>query len=79
MSAKLPHSAFEFYFGLGPGRSYQAVADRFVVTKRAVTKHAAQERWQDRLAKLEEKARLSAEQKALDFPVRSSQKREETP
>ncbi len=66
MSGKLPHSAFEFYFGLGPSRSYQSVADRFGVTKRAVTKHAANEQWQTRLAKLEEKARLSAEQKALE-------------
>lgn len=66
MSGKLPNDAFEFYFSLGPSRSYQGVANRFGVTKRAVTKHAAQERWQERLAKLEEKARVAAEKKALE-------------
>ena len=37
---KIPPEAFDFYFELGPGRSYQAVADHFSVTKQAVTKKA---------------------------------------
>ncbi len=66
MSGKLPPSAFEFYLGLGPGRSYQAVADNYGVTKRAITKHAAKERWQERLAELEAKARQTSDQKTLE-------------
>ena len=34
---KIPPDAFDFYFSLGPPRSYQAVADKYGVTKRAVT------------------------------------------
>ena len=37
-------------FSLGPGRSYQAVADRYGVSKRAVTALAKRENWQARLA-----------------------------
>ena len=66
MAAKLPHPAFEFYFGLGPGRSYQTVAYEFGVSKKSVTKRATSECWQDRLAKLEEKSRQNAEKKALE-------------
>ena len=66
MSGKLPHIAFEFYFGLGPGRSYQTVAYEFGVSKKSVTKRATSECWQDRLAKLEEKSRQNAEKKALE-------------
>ncbi len=50
---KIPDNAFDFYFGLGPSRSYQAVADEYGVTKRAVTKLATKERWQKRLEELE--------------------------
>jgi hypothetical protein len=37
---KIPQDAFEFYFSLGPERSYEQVAGRYGVTKRAVTKLA---------------------------------------
>jgi len=63
---KIPPDAFHFYLGLGPERSYQAVADRYGVSKRAVTKLATRERWQDRVVELEAKARAGAEQKALE-------------
>lgn len=66
MSARLPPEAFEFYVGLGPDRSYQAVAERYGVTKRAVTKRASRDRWQPRVAELEAKARRTAEQRALE-------------
>ena len=46
---KIPQDAFDFYCSLGPERSYQKVADHYRVTKRAVTKRATKERWQDRL------------------------------
>ena len=44
---KIPQDAFFFYVGLGPGRSYQQVADHYGVTKRAVVNLAVKERWQD--------------------------------
>lgn len=66
MANKIPPDAFHFYLGLGPERSYQVVADRCGVSKRAVTKLATRERWQDRVVELEAKARAGAEQKALE-------------
>ena len=66
MANKIPPDAFHFYLGLGPERSYQAVADRCGVSKRAVTKLATRDRWQDRVVELEAKARAGAEQKALE-------------
>ena len=66
MSGRIPPEAFQFYLGLGPDRSYQRVADQFGVSKRAVTKLAIRERWQERVEELERKAREGAEQKALE-------------
>jgi hypothetical protein len=66
MSRKLPVDAFDFYFALGPGRSYQAVATRYGTTKRAVTNLAVRERWQERAAELEQKARESAAKKTME-------------
>ncbi len=66
MAGRLHPDSFEFYIGLGPDRSYQAVADHYGVTKRAVTKRAAKERWQQRVAELEAKARRGAERKVLE-------------
>jgi hypothetical protein len=63
---KIPPDAFHFYLGLGPERSYQSVANRYAVSKRAVTKLATRDRWQDRVVELEAKARAGAEQKALE-------------
>ena len=60
---KIPTDAFDHYFSLGPGRSYQAVADRYSVSKRAVTNLAKRENWQARLAEIEAKAREAADKK----------------
>lgn len=57
MSGRIPPDAFEYYVGLGPERSYQAVADHYGVTKRAVVKHASKRQWSARLAKIEAEAR----------------------
>ena len=46
---KIPQEAFSLYRSLGDKRSYQAVADHYSVSKRAVTLRAARERWQERL------------------------------
>ncbi len=66
MSSKIPPDALEYYLVLGPDRSYQKVADHYGVSKRAVTKLAARERWQDKVIELERKAREGAEKKALE-------------
>ena len=66
MARKLGIDAFEHYFALGAGRSYQAVADRFGVSKRAVTDLAKRERWQEQVAEREQQVRASAEQKAVE-------------
>jgi hypothetical protein len=63
---KIPQDAFEFYFSLGPERSYEQVAGRYGVTKRAVTKLAARERWQERLEKVEAEARSRSDQKKVE-------------
>lgn len=66
MAIKLPKDSFEFYVGLGPDRSYQAVADHFAVTKRAVTNRARKEQWQQRVAEIEAKARQGTEQRLVE-------------
>ena len=57
---KIPPDAFTFYISLGPERSYQKVAEKYGVTKRAVTKVAAKESWQEQAEKLEAGARETA-------------------
>jgi ATPase subunit of ABC transporter with duplicated ATPase domains len=64
--ARIPAGAYEDYLALGTERSYQALANRYGVSKTAVVKRAKKERWQDRLADLERQARERAEEKAVD-------------
>jgi transposase len=66
MNRKIPPDAFSYYFSLGTGRSYQAVAEHYGVSKRAVSNMAEREGWQARLAELERKARDKADEKALE-------------
>ena len=66
MTRKLPTDAFDVYVSLGPSRSYATVAKQFGVTKRAVTKLAAKEGWQGRLAQLEAKARERSDTKIVE-------------
>jgi hypothetical protein len=63
---KIPPEAFAFYLGLGVGRSYQAVAERYSASKRAVAMRAEKEGWQAKLAEEEQKARASAEKQAAE-------------
>ena len=63
---KLPPDAFDAYFALGPGRGYEAVAEKFGVSKRAVTALAKRENWQQRLIAIEQKARERVDQKAAE-------------
>jgi hypothetical protein len=53
MKRKLPAAAFEFYFGLGPERSYAAVGKHFGVVKQTVVATARSEDWQGRLKEKE--------------------------
>lgn len=69
MSGKIPDEAFDFYMGLGPSRSYRAVADRYGVSKRAVVKHAMKERWAERLQEVQEKARAESDKNLADEMV----------
>jgi hypothetical protein len=64
--ARIPPSAYEAYLEQGAERSYQALADRYGVSKTAVAKKAKKERWQERIAEIERKARERAEEKAVD-------------
>ena len=50
---KIPPDAVTYYLSLGPGRSYQKVAEYYGVTKRAVTKIAVKEHWQEKVAEIE--------------------------
>jgi hypothetical protein len=50
---KIPEDAFTIYVAMQEERSYQALADRFGVTERAIQKVADQERWSERLAQIE--------------------------
>lgn len=63
---RIPPDAFEFYLSRGPGRSYQAVAAKYRVSKRAVVALAKRERWQERVAEIEARAREGAAEKAAE-------------
>ena len=66
MSQRLSGEAFDYYVSLGAARSYQAVADHFSVSKQTVTSHATRDKWQERLARIEAKARESNEKRAIE-------------
>ena len=66
MKRKLPPESFEFYVALGPTRSYSKVAEHYGVTKRTVTRHATDDRWPERLAEVEKKAREESQEKAVE-------------
>ena len=66
MAKKIPHDAFDFYFSLGPKHSYQAVAEKYQVSKRAVTALAKREDWQRRLLDVEAKARERSDERIAE-------------
>lgn len=66
MRHKIPPDAFEHYRDLGPGRTYRAVAAKYGVSLRGVTKRALRENWQGRLAKIEADARHASDERAAD-------------
>ncbi|MBN1443720.1 MAG: hypothetical protein JXA90_13505 [Planctomycetes bacterium] len=66
MPSKLPFEAFDYYYSLGPGRSYTAVAEYYGVSKRAVTSRALKERWQERILDVERQARENVNKKCAE-------------
>ncbi len=52
--------------GLGPDRSYEAVANHYGSSKRAVTDLARRERWQERLRNIEQEARQRSEERLVE-------------
>jgi hypothetical protein len=66
VNRKVPIDAFSYYVSLGPRRSYQAVADKFGVSKRTVTNTAARENWQPRIADVERRARERSDDTAVE-------------
>ncbi len=66
MSNRIPEDAFSYYASLGASRSYRQVADRYGVSKRAVTKYAKRERWPERIREAEAKARAEADKKVAE-------------
>lgn len=66
MRSRIPPEAFEFYVGLGSGRTYDAVAKRYGVSKTALANCAKRENWTQRLAKVEREAQQRAEQRAIE-------------
>jgi hypothetical protein len=63
---RLPDDAFQQYVNLGPTRSYDALAKRLGVAKRSITRLAARERWQERLAAIETQARERLDEKLVE-------------
>lgn len=66
MNKKVPENAFEIYASMGSERSYQALADRLGVDKRTIVRHAGVEKWTERLAKIQEAARISGDKRITE-------------
>ncbi len=66
MNRKIPPGAYDCYVGNGANRGYQAVADKYGVSKRAVTGCAAREDWGSRLQKVEHEAREHGDKKLTE-------------
>jgi hypothetical protein len=66
MNRKIPPDAFELYVSMGPERSYQEVAERCGVSKRAVQSCADREEWTERLARIEQQAREQSDKRLAE-------------
>jgi hypothetical protein len=63
MTKKLPSDAFETYVAMGHARSYQALAEKYQMSKRAIVNRATRERWSERLGQIESQARVISDKK----------------
>jgi hypothetical protein len=66
MIRKIPADAFSYYFSLGIDRSYQAVAEKYGVSKRSVTKLAKRENWTKRIQEIDKKAQEAVDKKMTE-------------
>lgn len=66
MAKRIPASSFEYYINLGEQRSYAAVAERYGVHKRSITKFAARHRWSERLAAIDADAREKSDKELAE-------------
>jgi hypothetical protein len=66
VTKRIPDEAFTFYMGLGPDRSYQKVAERFGVSKRAVSKRAQADDWASRAEKIQAESRARQDAGIVD-------------
>jgi len=66
MIRRIPHDAFSFYWSLGGERSYQTLADKYGVSKRAVCKVAKNENWKQKIKDIEKKAYEATEKKMAE-------------
>jgi hypothetical protein len=63
---KIPEDAFYYYVSRGAQASYEDVAKRYGVTKRAVVRVATKERWQERARELEREAQARTRERAIE-------------
>ena len=66
MKRRIPPDAFDYYLSLGASRSYQAVADKYKVSKTAIVKLADRENWRERLDRVEREAQQRSDQRAVE-------------
>jgi len=66
VSRKLPDDAFEAYVAMGAKRSYEALAQRYGASKRAIAKKASRENWSERMAKIEQGVRQKSDEGMVD-------------
>lgn len=66
MTKRIPLEAFEFYVGLGPGRSYTATAAHYGVHRRSLVRVAKKHNWQARLRDIETEAQEQAKQRLTE-------------
>ena len=65
MKRKLPDDAFSHFVGLGIRRNFQAVAERYGVTRQAVAKRAHREFWVARATEIDAAAQLITKEQLL--------------
>ena len=66
MTRKIPSDAFDCYVSMGEGRSYEKVASKYGVSKRAITDCAKREKWAERLDNIEEESRRKSDEKLVE-------------
>jgi len=63
---KLPADAFDYYVGLGEGRTYRAVAKYYDVGYAAVARTAERDEWEERLQKITLEARARTDEMLVE-------------